>query len=153
MREIKFRAKKEGMKETWVEGSIVHITSTYKGEEDEQDCDIYQIIDEEGVGFYVDKKTIGQYTGLKDKNGKEIYEGDIVKYKFGYRGQEIIAPIKYGEWKESKCDEYDCVHYGYFIEYKWENYCENTGLDLYETNETLEVIGNIYDNKELLEEK
>ena len=48
-REIKFRAilKEKGMNETWIEGSLIHITKTYKGEEDEQECDIYQIINDD----------------------------------------------------------------------------------------------------------
>ena len=87
-----------------------------------------------------------QYTGLHDESGKEIYEGDIVRFK--HRDITIMAPVKYGEWQESKCDEYDCPHYGYYIDYKWDNYCENTGFDLYE--KIVEVVGNIYENPELL---
>ena len=46
MRDIKFRAivNEKGMNKCWIEGSLVHITKTYKGEEDEQECDIFQII-------------------------------------------------------------------------------------------------------------
>lgn len=64
MREIKFRGKikEKGIGPVFIEGSLVHVTSTYKGEEDEQDCNIYQIINEDGGGFFVDEETIGQYT-------------------------------------------------------------------------------------------
>lgn len=58
------------MVKSFIEGSLVHITRTYKGEEDEQECDIYQIINEDGVGFFIDKETIGQFTGLHDKKRK-----------------------------------------------------------------------------------
>lgn len=85
-----------------------------------------------------------QYTGLKDKNRKEIYEGDIVLYD---------------DWEmSSENGNGDCFTNKGVIEYNESNCCFNVTerimVDredvLYEDNETLEVIGNIYDNSELL---
>lgn len=67
MREIKFRAK--DCSGQWVYGDLIH---------KRHDKEAILIQDERGLGSDVDTTTIGQYTGLKDKNGKEIYEGDVV---------------------------------------------------------------------------
>lgn len=79
----------------------------------------------------IDEKTLGQYTGLKDKNEKEIYEGDIVKhdYKFG-NGFGVVAyyaPLFKLDSKKGTCEDFT-----------WEDW------------EQFEVIGNMYENPELL---
>ena len=131
MREIEFRGKVRNYNE-WIYGSLVHITETYKGEEDTQDCDIYQIVNYDGVAFYINPETVGQYTGLKDKNGKKIYEGDIVKAF--YFETEVIGKIEfiYGTFALTNSDISD------------------NQLFIFEK---LEVIGNIYDTPELLKEE
>lgn len=81
-----------------------------------------------------------QYTGLKDKNGKEIYEGDIVEFKYPY--DKRVKTLGSIVWKEDKA----CF-----------------GIDMKETTEKYElyritaehcltVVGNIYENPELLED-
>lgn len=80
----------------------------------------------------VDKNTIGQFTGLHDKNGKEIYEGDIVKSFFVDTDEAGNEIYKY-----------------YIIEVKYDEVLCSYKIDKFMN---LEVIGNIYENKELLNE-
>lgn len=101
----------------------------------------------------VDGKSVGQFTGLYDKNGKWIYEGDIVKFdKNCCRGYGVIKNGEYYSCCES-CREYgDLGFLGFYIETKYKtcDICEQLGIssDIY-----IEVIGNIYENAELLENK
>ena len=89
------------------------------------------IVSEDGgslVRYYIDDiKTLGQYTGLKDLNGKEIYGGDIVR-----------AIEKSGVWLSEVRYVVDC-------------FC--AGLHTISSYKDIEVIGNIYENPELLEDK
>lgn len=85
----------------------------------------------------VDKETVGQYTGLHDKNGKEIYEGDIVFIKGEVEILDIKGKVEYSE----TFAQYIITNTGSIV-----NEAEPLG-----DYDDIEVIGNIYDNSELLE--
>lgn len=145
MREIKFRGKSDN---DWAYGYLLKVDEINQAEHEHFNyfiqSDFIQL--EEYVEYYItDDNTIGQFTGLHDKNGKEIYEGDIVKihkhsYDFGFK-QDEIGQIKFidgafGFYREKNEKEY------YFNDLATENgYGE---LDYYE------VIGNIWDDSDLL---
>ena len=87
--------------------------------------------------IYLQTKTqYGQYTGLHDKNGKEIYEGDIIGYKDWEGKMRIDGVVKYGEFNCSCCEGV----YGWYVDYG-----DIRAINIHE------VIGNIYDNPDLLE--
>ena len=83
----------------------------------------------------VDPSTVGQYTGLTDKNGKKIFEGDVVKVKdalnWGTSGT-FIGSVGFGD-ASFRIETDTSTHY------RWQDY-------------DCEVIGNIHDNPELLKE-
>lgn len=134
MREIKFRA---WLKE---EKKMVNVETI-----DFTDKSIQYLEKNEFINAYLLRRMIFgdielmQYTGLKDKNGKEIYEGDIMKYKFPYdKRLKHISPVKSLETEAS-----------FGIKDRYGN-----EIPLYAilANNYFEVIGNIYENKNLLEE-
>lgn len=145
MREILFKAKRIDNGE-WVEGWLVPtMQNTYH--------DGYVIIDVRGINYdeldyweptfiswKIDADTICQFTGLLDKNGNKIWENDIVR-------------------QFSDCSELGHDLY-FFYQIKWDEeyarfygeeiYCKETVL--FDELEDIEVIGNVFDNKELSED-
>lgn len=148
-REIKFRGKTKQGK--WVYGYYLpwHAVKT------EDRADVYAQIFEEkdekhAKGWvFVKANTVGQYTGLKDKNGKEIYEGDVVASVFTSGEFCNVGDVQFDcgvfgvEWKPCKKNKSMLGSFGQRHNLR--------RLDD-EMIDHIEVIGNIHDNPELLEE-
>lgn len=122
MREIKFRGK--NIEDNWEYGSLV-ISNHGR---------LYEMIDtERRYRGEVNPATIGQFTGLKDRNMKKIYEGDIVKI-----GTYTKGVVEYSD----KYVQFIIINTN-AIEYEYEPLGDYTKI---------EIIGNKFDNPELLEE-
>ena len=97
----------------------------------------------------IDKNTICSCTGLKDKNGKLIWENDIAKYHAKYRFGNAYAQIRYGAY-QSCFDSQETEHIGFYVDWSENrNYRKDLGYWINTVN--AEVVGNIFDNQELLE--
>lgn len=126
MREIKFRAKRTDTG-AWVYGDIQHVQRINTKEEAEQSGRRSEPA-VRVANYDVDEKTIGQFTGLYDESGKAVYEGDLLR---GY-DNNVIEVVWLDAWFCGRIS--------------------NTIVSLRILDvEDRDVIGNIYDNKELLE--
>ena len=90
--------------------------------------------------FEVDPETISQFTGLVDENGKRIWENDVVIYEKQY------APVKFGLYRQSMY--YYKNIYGFYVDFPEETLLRK---DFGFWHKKVEVIGNIFDNPELLQ--
>lgn len=143
MREILFRGKRID-DDTWVYGGIIRTFHPNFGS---------GITTQDVIDFYTQKEncyaicannrdifvwqhTIGQFTGLTDKNGKKIFDGDIVKTKFGRLCKVIFFTS-------------DCFCGVDFVALN-SDHKPPTSHDLYRSD-NLEIVGNIYDNKDMVD--
>ena len=132
MREILFRGRNENS--TWIYGSLLVDKDTF-----DKNAFIYYICDIDGYSTeIVNTKTIGQFTGLTDKNGTKIFEGDIVKHIQKYEISGEVKSIAVIKWNEA----YSC----WSVEHTNGRITAFLGTEYHK----LEVIGNIHDNLELL---
>ncbi len=141
-RDILFHGKRID-NDKWVRGYYVHLHSD-KGREThriytgyaETDCEDYY-----PDWFDVDPVTVGQYTGLVDKNGKRIFEGDIIAIPF----EEDRSPWEENNTYYENGEVYfDIERYGWYVKFP------DDEISLWEFDEcSVEIVGNIYDNPKL----
>lgn len=152
MREIEFRGKSL-VTNNWVYGNC--IIDKWGDSNNEI---IYEILQDRTAPDYlknwipvrVNPNTVGQYTGLKDKNDKKVFEGDVIRMHYFFNNYD---PISLGAFEDEaeiigvvKCELLD----GFYVETVDDHsICYLQWVE--EPTEELEVLGNIYDNPELLE--
>lgn len=145
-REILFKAKRLDNGE-WVEGYLFFIVDTpyiiCDGETmcmDGENTDLYAT-----EWYEVDEKTISQYTGLIDKNGNKIWEGDV----YEYWGPKERFVVRYGTYTHSNT-EFKNTNIGFYADWQIETTMRKDLL-FWVKNRDINLIGNIFENPELLE--
>ena len=137
MREILFRSKRLDNGE-WITGHLLKYEDG-SARMVSSNTDIFCFEKDESiiqtVAHRVDPKTVGQYTGFVDKNGKKIFEGDIVSI---YNSKAFLFAVEWNNQYVLKCTS---------------NGVSDNILNVIESPEDVEVVGNIYDNSELIKEQ
>lgn len=137
MREIIFRGKAKKTHE-WVVGYIVSVAKW-------REAHIHPYnADSSSVYYCVIPDTVGQYTGLTDKTGAKIFEGDILQYLVRQENIERFV-VKFGQY-----DEY---HVGFYAEAISEKDAYRMDLAWWVNVRNAFVVGNVFDNPEMLEVK
>jgi uncharacterized phage protein (TIGR01671 family) len=135
MREILFRGK-DSITKRWVYGALVQQQDDLLKEKAFIiSYSNYQFGDfSEAVMHEVDPETVGQYTGFVDKKGKKIFEGDILSI---YNSKAFLFTVEWNNQYVLKCTT---------------NGVSDNILNVIESPEDVEVVGNIYDNPELIKD-
>ena len=151
MREILFRGKRiDGL---WVEGHGITV--------DESETRILSDLgDSYGLTWCrVYPETVGQFTGLTDKNGKKIFEGDILRYGLIYDYECYLESLEHPECYDGEVHNMDietdavmwCIGYNYPAFDLRNHQFECNGISQIMCGDyEYEVIGNIHDNPELI---
>lgn len=154
MREILFRGKRED-KGKWAYGDYLSPTTLVP----DTFISCEEVLNEYGdigdVCYKVIPETVGQYTGLTDKNGNKIFEGDILRYSYEYEGSPwlkgrsltdedyrtgvVFWQYWRGSWAVCAHEKNQNINQDVYV------YCRNPNR--------VEIIGNIHDNPELLEDE
>ena len=143
MREILFRAKRKNWRELpkeewWVEGYLVKYQPCASKDEY-----VYGIVPTYASALYIieiDPETLCQYTGKSDEDGEKIFEGDIVGFidlystESGYSESSCLGEVI---WSKEEC----CFHV-----------TNRLSAESWEVLDECKVVGNVFDNKELLDE-
>ena len=143
MREILFRAKRKNWRELpkeewWVEGYLVKYQPCASKDEY-----VYGIVPTYASALYIieiDPETICQYTGKSDEDGEKIFEGDIVGFidlystESGYSESSCLGEVI---WSKEEC----CFHV-----------TNRLSAESWEVLDECKVVGNVFDNKELMDE-
>lgn len=160
MREILFRGKRVDNHE-WVEGYYCNCIRNINGE---KTYPAIQQTDDNSLYFReVIPETVGQYTGVTDKNGRKIFEGDIIRYNTD-DGFDCQSLVQFGEYEQDgSSGEYNAREVvGWYVDvdnFTCPDWAENQPelfpnylfqQNLKEVAACCEVIGNIHDNPELL---
>ena len=137
MREIKFRAWNKEHKKMFY-----NVQNTFHSFGDDDSCRYEEYHGFDGV-LDDENNILMQYTGLKDKNGVEIYEGDIVRHLIPYEDSVgFSAEIIIIKWQTERFHDIEFnVPLGLGFNIEWED------------DELVEVIGNVYENPELMKER
>lgn len=144
MREILFRGKRVDNGE-WVEGHLIWCEDgRARIIPSHTDIFCYEMDESviQTVAHRVIAETVGQYTGLTDKNGNKIFEGDIIRFDENLYTVQRECDTPGGYWAET----------GYILKHiGWSDYTSFTStIDDWENECQIFIIGNIHDNPELL---
>ena len=144
MREILFRAKRKNWRELpkeewWVEGYYCYFMNEHCILPKNLDADA-ALFGEQKVFVIIEPETLCQYTGKPDEDGKKIFEGDIVGFidlystESGYSESSCLGEVI---WSKEEC----CFHV-----------TNRLSAESFEVLDECKVVGNVFDDKELLEE-
>ena len=140
--ELKFRAIRPSTNQ-WVYGANVSLEATINTPNIIRLSKFFELIE---LGQFK-KTTLSQYIGRKDKNGKEIFRGDIVLLKW-QKYDRGIYEVKFGEGCNHGAGDSSGYFYGYYLQTAEEVHSDY----LIEDDMNLEVVGDIFNNPELLKE-